>query len=105
MNEPGDSQDGSYPSQGEERYVLKLYITGTAPSSQRAVANARKFCEEHLEGRFELVVVDILKDPKVASLAQLIVAPTLVKESPLPVRRFIGDLSQTEKLLTGFDIR
>ena len=105
MNEPGDSQDGAGPLRGGDRYILKLYITGTAPSSQRAVANARKFCEEHLEGRFELEVIDILKDPKIAKLAQLIVAPTLVKEQPLPERRFIGDLSQTEKLLTGFDIR
>lgn len=105
MNEPGDSQDGAGPLRGGDRYVLKLYITGTAPSSQRAVANARKFCEEHLEGRFDLEVIDILKDPKIASSAQLIVAPTLVKEFPLPIRRLIGDLSQTEKLLAGFDIR
>src|SRR5687768_3290802 len=105
MNESGDREDGSHPPRGGDRFVLKLYITGTAPSSQRAVANARKFCEKYLEGCFELEVIDILKDPKTAKLAQLIVAPTLVKELPLPARRFIGDLSQTEKLLAGFDIR
>lgn len=105
MNETGANQKdlGSRPD--GERYVLKLYITGTAPSSRRAVANARKFCEQHLADRFELEVIDILKDPSIAGTAQLVAAPTLVKELPLPVRRFIGDLSQTDKLLAGFDIR
>ena len=105
MSEPGDSQGSFDTRRGDDRYVLKLYITGTAPSSQRAVANARKFCEEYLADCFDLEVIDILKDPKIAKSAQLIVAPTLVKELPLPVCRFIGDLSQTDKLLAGLGIR
>lgn len=104
MNEPGENQNGSEELSKGERYVLKLYITGAAPTSQRAVANARKFCETYLEGRFELEVIDILKDPNIAKLAQLIVVPTLVRELPLPVRRCIGDLSETDKLLAGLEI-
>ena len=104
MNEQGESQGGFDPLLSGEKFVLKLYITGAAPSSQRAVVNARRFCETFLGDRFELEVIDILKDPKVARSAQLVVAPTLVKEFPLPIRRFIGDLSQTERLLAGFGI-
>jgi circadian clock protein KaiB len=101
MNRPGTEHENT---NGAERYVFKLYITGASPTSQRAVANARKFCEEYLAGRFELRVIDIVKDPGIAKSAQLVVAPTLVKEFPLPVRRFIGDMSRTEKLLAGLDI-
>ena len=104
MNDTGDTQDGTGSLRNGDRYVLKLYITGAAPTSQRAVANARKFCETYLEGRFELEVIDILKDPNIAKLAQLIVVPTLVRELPLPVRRCIGDLSETDKLLAGLEI-
>lgn len=101
MNDPDTDHDNR---KGAESYVFKLYITGTSPSSQRAIANSRKFCEEHLPGRFELRVIDIIKNPEIAKSAQLVVAPTLVKEFPLPVRRFIGDMSRTEKLLAGLDI-
>jgi circadian clock protein KaiB len=87
-----------------ERYIFKLYITGAAPSSLRAVVNVRKFCETYLAGRFEMEIIDIFKDPQIAKAAELIAAPTLVKELPLPVRRFIGDMSKTEKLLAGLDI-
>jgi len=89
---------------GAVMYIFKLYITGASPGSQRAVVNARKFCEEYLDGRFQLRVIDIAKDPEIAKSAQLVVAPTLVKESPLPVRRFIGDISRTEKLLAALEI-
>jgi len=92
------------PAEAGERYIFKLYITGAAPSSLRAVVNVRKFCETYLAGRFEMEIIDIFKDPHIARAAELIAAPTLVKESPLPVRRFIGDMSRTEKLLAGLDI-
>jgi len=92
------------PDDSGEKYLFKLYVTGAAPSSMRAVVNVRKFCETYLAGRFEMEIIDIFKEPQVAKSAQLIAAPTLVKEFPLPVRRFIGDMSKTEKLLAGLDI-
>jgi circadian clock protein KaiB len=86
-------------------YVLKLYITGTTPSSMKAMVNIRKICEEHLQGRYDLEVVDISQRPMLAEGEQIIAAPTLIKKLPLPLRRFIGDLSQTERILLGLDLR
>ncbi|WP_395747880.1 circadian clock KaiB family protein [Prosthecobacter sp.] len=89
----------------KERYVLRLYITGYSPLSARAVVRIRKICEEHLEGRYDLEVVDISKNPTLAAGEQIIAAPTLIKKLPLPLRRFIGDMSQTERILLGLDLR
>ena len=86
------------------RYVLRLYIVGTTPQSMRAVTNIRMICEEHLPGRYELEVVDLSQHPALAEGEQIIAAPTLVKQSPLPLRRFIGDLSQTERILHGLNL-
>ncbi len=85
-------------------YVLRLYIIGTTSQSTRAVANIRKICEEHLEGRYELDVVDISQQPALAKGEQIVAAPTLIKVLPLPLRRFIGDMSQTERILIGLDL-
>lgn len=86
-------------------YVLRLYITGTTPCSMRAIVNIRKICEEHLQGRYDLEVVDISQRPTLAAGKQIIAAPTLIKKLPLPLRRFIGDMSQTERILLGLDLR
>jgi circadian clock protein KaiB len=86
-------------------YVLRLYVTGTTSQSMRAISNIRKICEEYLEGRFELEVVDIAQHPTLAIGEQIIAAPTLIKKLPLPLRRFIGDMSQTERILLGLDLR
>ncbi|MDB5397262.1 MAG: kaiB domain protein [Rhodospirillales bacterium] len=86
------------------RYVLRLFITGSTPRSARAISNIVKICEEHLEGRYELEVVDISQHPTLAEGEQIIAAPTLVKKLPLPLRRFIGDMSQTERILLGLDL-
>ena len=87
------------------RYVLRLYITGSTARSARAISNIRKICEEHLEGRYDLEVVDICQHPTLAEGEQIIAAPTLIKELPLPLRRFIGDMSQTGRILLGLDLR
>jgi circadian clock protein KaiB len=87
------------------RYVLRLYITGSTPHSVRAIVNIRKICEEHLKGRYNLEVVDISQNPVLAEGEQIIAAPTLIKKLPLPLRRFIGDMSQTERILLGLDLR
>jgi circadian clock protein KaiB len=87
------------------RYLLKLYIIGTTPSSMKAIVNIRKICEEHLHGRYDLEVIDISQYPTLAEGEQIIAAPTLIKKLPLPLRRFIGDMSQTERILFGLDLR
>jgi circadian clock protein KaiB len=87
------------------RYVLQLYVTGITSQSMRAISNIRKICEEHLEGRYELDVMDISQHPALAKGEQIIAAPTLIKKLPLPRRRFIGDMSQTERILLGLEIR
>ena len=88
-----------------EQYVLRLYVTGTTPRSLRAIANIKRICEEHLRGRYELEVIDIYQQPALAAGDQIIAVPTLIKELPLPLRRFIGDLSNEERVLFGLDVR
>jgi circadian clock protein KaiB len=88
-----------------ERYVLRLYVTGMTPRSTRAVENVRTICEEHLHGRYDLEVIDIYQQPTLAKGEQIIAAPTLVKRLPLPLRRVIGDLSSTDRVLLGLDLR
>jgi len=102
MTTSTDKDEGILPD--GDKYVLRLFITGTTPSSTRAIVNVRRICEEHLSGRYELEVVDILKDPARAKEHQIIAAPTLVKELPLPLRRFIGDMSESKRLVDGLGI-
>ena len=86
-------------------YILRLYITGFSPRSARAISNIRKICEEHLEGRYDLEVVDISQQPAQAQSEQILASPTLIKKWPLPARRFIGDMSQSDRILLGLDLR
>ena len=86
------------------RYVLRLYVTGTTPKSVTAIANIKKICESHLEGRYDLEVIDTYQKPEVAKKDQIIALPTLVKRLPTPLRRIIGDLSDTQKVLIGLDL-
>lgn len=88
-----------------EQYVLRLYVTGMTPRSIRAVENVRAICEEHLQGRYDLEVVDIYQQPTLAEGEQIIAAPTLIKKLPLPLRKVIGDMSSTERVLVGLDLR
>ena len=86
-------------------YVLRLYVSGMTPNSIRAIENIRKICAEHLEGHYQLEIVDIYQQPIFAKEGQIVAAPTLVKELPPPLRKFIGDMSQTEKIILGLDLR
>ena len=88
-----------------EKYVLRLYVTGMTPKSIRAISNLKKICEEHLGGRYDLQVIDIYQQPTLAKGEQIIAAPTLIKKLPLPLRRLIGDMSNTEKILLGLDMK
>ena len=85
-------------------YVLRLYVTGSTPRSLKAIYNLKRFCEEHLHDHYELQIVDMYKNPDAAREEQIIAAPTLIKRLPAPLRRFVGDLSNQQKLLNGMDI-
>src|SRR5262245_9236476 len=85
-------------------YVLRLYVTGMTPRSTRALAVIRAACEEHLSGRYDLEVIDIYQHPVLTREEQIVAAPTLVKKLPAPLRRLIGDLSDTERVLIGLDV-
>ena len=89
----------------DEKYVLKLYVTGMTPRSARAVMNIRQILDEHLQGRYELEIIDIFQQPQLAQGEQIIAAPTLIKKLPLPIRKFIGDMSETERILVGLDLK
>src|ERR1700738_1735165 len=84
-----------------ERYILRLYVAGMPPRSAPAVENQRAFCENHLEGRYDLQVIDVYQQPALAKSEQLIAAPTLIKKLPLPLRRLIGDMSNEERIRVG----
>jgi circadian clock protein KaiB len=87
-----------------ERYILRLYVTGMTPRSARAVRNLRAICDEYLEGRYDLEVIDIYQQPILAKGEQIIAAPTLIKKLPLPMRRIIGDMSNRDRVLLGLDL-
>ena len=87
------------------QYVLRLYVTGTTGRSVHAIQNVKRVCEEHLDGRYELEVVDLYKNLPLARGDQIVAAPTLIKRLPLPLRRLIGDMSDEERVLVGLDLR
>ena len=89
---------------GQEKYVLRLYVAGMTPSSIKAIASVKRTCDEHLAGRCDLEVIDIYQQPKLAKGEQIIAAPT-IKKLPLPLRRIIGDMSDSEKFLVGIDLK
>ena len=101
----GDAFERAAHDERTARYVLRLYVTGMTPRSTRAVENVRNICERHLHGRYDLEVIDIYQQPALAKGEQIIAAPTLIKKLPLPLRRVIGDMSSTERVLLGLDLR
>jgi circadian clock protein KaiB len=86
------------------KYILRLYVTGSSGRSLRAIYNLKKMCEEHLPEDYDLEVIDIYKNPAAAREEQIIAVPTLVKKLPQPIRRFVGDMSNTQKILIGLDL-
>ena len=88
-----------------KEWELRLYVAGQTPKSAAAFANLKKICEEHLAGEYHIEVIDLLKQPQLASGDQILAIPTLVRKLPQPIRKIIGDLSNTERVLVGLDIR
>jgi len=89
----------------EKTYELRLYVAGQTPKSVAAFANLKKICEEHLAGRYHIEVIDLLKQPQLARGDQILAIPTLVRKLPEPIRKIIGDLSNTERVLVGLNLR
>jgi len=101
---PGHEADTELDENGPP-YQLRLYVAGQSPKSLRAVENLRLVCEEHLAGRYSVELVDLLENPQLARGDEIIAVPTLVRKLPHPIRRIIGDLSDTEKVLVGLQLR
>jgi len=89
----------------DQRYVLRLYVTGSTPRSSKAIQSIRALCETHLSGRYHLEVIDIHQQPVLAKGQQIIAAPTLIKQLPAPLRKMVGDLSDTQRVLMGLDLQ
>ena len=106
--QPSHSEDAEPDADADAdpgHYHLRLYVAGQTAKSLAAVANLKRVCEEHLAGRYEIEVIDLLQNPRLAAGDQILAIPTLVRRLPAPLKRIIGDLSNTEKVLIGLDIR
>jgi circadian clock protein KaiB len=89
----------------DEQWDLCVYVIENSTKSQRAIANLRRACEEHLAGRYQIEVVDVLKNPRRAAADQILAAPTVVRRLPAPIRKLVGDLSDSDRLLIGLELR
>ena len=88
-----------------DNFALRLYVAGQTPKAVRAFSNLRKICEEHLKGRYSIEVIDLIENPALGRGDQILALPTLVRRLPTPIKRIIGDLSNTERVLVGLDLR
>ncbi len=95
---PGHDHDSEY-------WCLRLYVAGQSPRSIQAFRNLRELCETHLAGRYEIEIIDLIENPRLARGDQIVAVPTLVRKLPEPVRKIIGDLSNTDRVLVGLDLR
>jgi len=104
-SEPDITGDVFDTEPSDEKYVLRLYVAGINAASTKAIKNITKICEEHLHGRYDLQVIDIYQQPTLAKGEQIVAAPTLIKKLPVPLRKFIGDLADKDRILVGLDLR
>jgi circadian clock protein KaiB len=102
--QPPTGAYGRAPGDGEETWQLRLYVAGESPKSLEAYFNLKKLCEEHLAGRYEIEVIDLVEQPALARSHDIIAIPTLVRQLPHPLRKIIGDLSNTEGVLVGLQL-
>ena len=93
------------PRPSKKLWQLRLYVAGQTPKSLTAFGNLKKICEDHLSGRYRIEVIDLLEQPELAKGDQILALPTLVRKLPKPMRKIIGDLSDTERVLVGLDLR
>jgi len=105
--EPGtpDAFEQAAAQAHRQKHILRLYVSGMSPRSIEAVTNLKAICDEHLAGLYDLEVIDLYKNPELASAEQIIATPTLIKKLPEPLRTIVGDLSNRERVLIGLDLR
>ena len=104
-SKPSTKSKAPRSSKPKKVWELRLYVAGQTPKSLKAFANLKKICEEHLAGQYDIEVIDLLKEPQLASGDQILAIPTLVRKLPEPIKKIIGDLSNTERVLVGLDLR
>jgi circadian clock protein KaiB len=104
MSQPPHAAAGA-GADSEDTWDLRLYVTGRSPKCLRAIENLRSACEEHLAGRYRIEVVDLLDNPRLAADDQILAVPTVVRRLPAPMRKIVGDLSDTDRLLVGLQLR
>lgn len=97
--------ESTAPSSSAEYWCLRLYVAGQSPRSIHAFQNLKELCETHLAGRYEIEIIDLIENPRLARGDQIVAVPTLVRKLPEPVRKIIGDLSNTDRVLVGLDLR
>jgi circadian clock protein KaiB len=97
--------ESALEKEASRQFLLKLYVAGMTPRSVQAITNIKKICEKYLSGRYQLEVIDVYQRPTLAKGEQIVAAPTLLKKLPLPLRKFIGDMSDVERILVGLDLR
>ena len=104
MDKPKTGRRGDKTPIQEQKWELRLYVAGQTSNSVRAFANLKKICEEHLKGEYNIEIIDLLENPTLAKGDQILALPTLVRKLPPPMRKIIGDLSKTERVLVGLDL-
>jgi circadian clock protein KaiB len=104
-NDRGAGAISALATRDDPQYELRLYVAGQTPKSLTAFANLKKLCEEHLAGRYRIEIIDLLQHPQLAAGDQIVAIPTLVRQLPQPLKKIIGDLSNTERVLVGLDLR
>ena len=105
MSKSDPPTGGTGPDRGSGRTILRLYVAGQSPKSLRAIENLTVICEEHMAGEYEIEVIDLLEQPRLAKGDEIVAVPTLIRALPEPVRRIIGDLSDTDRVLVGLQLR
>ena len=105
MKKQPDPNGTTAPTATPKQWQLRLYVAGQTPKSVAAFTNLKRFCEEHLAGEFEIEVIDLIENPRLAQDDQIVAIPTLVRKLPPPIRKIIGDLSDTERTLVGLQLR
>lgn len=103
-NENETSANGARATREASEWVLRLYVAGQTRNSIKAFVNLRRICEEHLKGKYRIELIDLLENPQLAKEHEILAAPTLVRRLPLPVKKIIGDLSRTERVVAGLDL-
>ena len=104
MSEPYPDNDWT-GAEHDEQWDLCVYVSGGSSKSQRAIASLRRVCEEHLKGRYTIEIVDVLLNPRRAAADQILAAPTVVRRLPPPIRKLVGDLSDSDRLLIGLELK